>query len=383
MNRRIADIELLRGFAVLLVLFQHSDYNLIRQAGGSLRFLYDNIGGWTGVDLFFAISGFVIARDLIPRLILADSRRAILSTMFSFWIRRASRLWPSAWLWLLLILFATILFNQSGAFGALQTNLAASLAGIFNYGNFRFAAAFGRFDYGVSFPYWSLSLEEQFYLLLPLVVIIFRRRLSLLVLIFIVVAGVQIFTNRHVSLLLMVTRSDALLLGVLLAIWSRRESYAGFEPAFLSRHRWSGFFVLAILLSCLACIGSSHFIEFRFTVGIVAVISALLVFLASYDKNYLMPPNRLKQIFLWVGSRSYALYLIHIPAYFATREIWYRISPPDTAFNDAPNLVLAMTAIALVVIFSELNYRLIETPFRMRGKKLVEKIRRTQFQYQA
>ncbi|PFH08403.1 peptidoglycan/LPS O-acetylase OafA/YrhL [Collimonas sp. PA-H2] len=370
MNHRIKDIELLRGIAVLFVLFEHSRFNLFSQPFHKQELLYAYFGGWTGVDLFFAISGFVIARDLIPRL----DRHADqpFSVMLSFWVRRATRLWPSAWLWLLLILVATVGFNHSGVFGLLQTNLDATLAGVFNYGNFRLQAVFGHSEYGSSFPYWSLSLEEQFYLLLPLVAIIIRRRWLPWVLL--APAIYQLLANRHISLPLMTTRSDALLLGVLLAMWSVKDSYRRCEPTFLQNRLWLRWVVLAVLAIGLAAMGSSHFENFRFWVGCVALISIALVFIASYDKDYLMPDNPLKRVFLWCGSRSYALYLTHMPAYLASREIWYRIAPPDTIFDRTYNLRLGLTALLLLLAFSELNYRFVETPFRAYGKKLAQRV---------
>jgi peptidoglycan/LPS O-acetylase OafA/YrhL len=369
MNHRIKDIELLRGIAVIFVLVEHTRFNLFGQPNRLLEFLYTYFGGWTGVDLFFAISGFVIARDLIPRLNRSNGQQ--LSVMQVFWVRRASRLWPSAWLWLALILVATVIFNKSGVFGSLKTNLDATLAGVFNYGNFRLQEVFGRSDYGSSFPYWSLSLEEQFYLLLPVVAIVFRRWLPWVLLMPVVL---QLCANRHINLFLMTTRSDALLLGVLLAIWSGHGNYRRFEPVFLKNHLWLRWLVLALLAVGLGAMGSSRYENFRFWVGAVALLSIALVFIASYDKDYLMPDNPLKKIFLWFGSRSYALYLTHIPAYLATREIWFRIAPVDTIFDKTYNIRLALTAIVLVLIFSELNYRFVETPFRARGKKLAERI---------
>ncbi|WP_211462658.1 acyltransferase family protein [Collimonas silvisoli] len=369
MNHRIKDIELLRGIAVIFVLIEHTRFNLFGQPNRLLEFLYTYFGGWTGVDLFFAISGFVIARDLIPRL--SRSNGQAFPVMLGFWVRRASRLWPSAWLWLLLILVATVAFNKSGVFGLLKTNLDATLAGVFNYGNFRLREIFGRSEYGASFPYWSLSLEEQFYLLLPFVAIIFRRWLPWVL---VMAVLLQLSANRHISLLLMTTRSDALLLGVLLAMWSKKESYRRFEPVFLKNHLWLRWFFLAALVLGMGGIGSYRFQEFRYWIGVVALFSVALVFIASYDEDYLMPDNPLKKVFLWFGSRSYALYLTHIPAYLASREIWFRLAPVDTIFDRTYNIRLALTAIVLLLIFSELNYRFVETPFRARGKKFADRL---------
>jgi peptidoglycan/LPS O-acetylase OafA/YrhL len=369
MNHRISDIQLLRGIAVIFVLIEHSRFNLIGQPGDFLLLFYTNFGGWTGVDLFFAISGFVIARDLIPRF--QHNEGSILTTVVRFWARRATRLWPAAWLWLALILVAVVWFNQSKVFGNLGPNIDATLAGIFNYGNWRLMNVFGRAEYGVSFPYWSLSLEEQFYLLLPIVILLFRRWLP-----WVLVVGVvlQFFANRHTSLILMGTRSDALMLGVLLAMWSKHGSYRRLEPTFLENNRWLGWIALVVLVTCLGAVGSTRHETFRCWVGVIALISILLVFIGSYDKDYLMPDNPLKKIFLWFGSRSYSLYLTHIPAYFTCREIWYRIAPMNTVFDMTYNLRFTLTAMVILLIFCELTYRFVETPFRLRGKLFAEHI---------
>ena len=94
----------------------------------------------------------------------ADRRRII----FAFWLRRMWRLWPSAWLWLGLPLLGLMFFNERRAFGT----LAADFAGIFNYANICFAQILMREEIGVSFLYTSLSLEEQLYLLFPLLIVL-------------------------------------------------------------------------------------------------------------------------------------------------------------------------------------------------------------------
>ncbi len=370
MNRRIADIELLRGIAILFVLFEHTRFNLFGQPGPWLDYAYQYFGGWTGVDLFFAISGFVIARDLVPKLNHPDAAR--FPALMGFWLRRATRLWPSAWLWLGLILLANLFFNQSGAFGQLSDNLAATMAGIFNYANYRLIHTFGHTPYGASFPYWSLSLEEQFYLLLPLFILLFRRWLPYALLIPLLF---QLVSNRHINIYFMQFRSDAIILGVLLSMWATHASYSQLEPVFFKNRRWLQWIILPTLMCLLGTIGSYRFQEWRFWIGSVALISATLVWLASYDKDYLMPDIPLKRIFLWLGSRSYALYLTHIPAYFASREIWCRIAPQGTIFDHTYNTRMGLTAFCLLLIFAELNYRFIEIPFRSMGKKWAERIK--------
>src|SRR5271168_2727804 len=92
----IADIETLRAVSILLVLFAHLPAAIHSDSHAALS--RDWIQTWSGVDLFFAISGFVITRSLAP---LLDARGAAgaLPVLVGFWLRRVWRLLPAAWLW--------------------------------------------------------------------------------------------------------------------------------------------------------------------------------------------------------------------------------------------------------------------------------------------
>ena len=104
-----------------------------------------------------------------------------------------------------------------------------------------------------------------------------------------------------------------------------------------------------------------------YQVGMMATLSAILVWIASYDRNFLLAPGPLKSLLTWTGTRSYALYLWHIPAFFATREIWFRLAPDGTVFDASWTITFIATAGVLLPAIAELNYRLIEMPLRQRG----------------
>ena len=174
---KIADIELLRGMAVIFVLIEHLPLNLFPWMSGQGTRLYYYFGFWTGVDLFFAISGFVITRSLLPMLEMTSGAAAFFNATLSFWVRRAWRLLPSAWLWLAIILVLSLAFNHSHAFWSFRANLEATVAAVLDVANFRILLVYGKSEPGVAFPYWSLSLEEQFYILLPIALFFAGRRL--------------------------------------------------------------------------------------------------------------------------------------------------------------------------------------------------------------
>ncbi|HTJ63305.1 MAG TPA: acyltransferase [Alphaproteobacteria bacterium] len=375
---RIADIEVLRAIAILFVLVEHARINLYPWIWGKESWLYVYFGFWNGVDLFLAISGFVIARSLLPTLQSAKNSAEFLNATLAFWVRRIWRLLPSAWLWLAIILVCAAWFNRSYAFWGFRANFEAAVAAILDVANFRVVAIFGKQEPGAAFPYWSLSLEEQFYLLLPLVVFASRRRLPYLL---ISVAAAQLFIDRsgpiyhhRILLLLNQIRSDALCLGVLIALWSRHPTYRLFEPTGLRNRPWLGVTMLSFLVLLLAAVGSPelHILSWRF--GLVALISAVMVLIASYDRNYLFPDGSVKRILLWIGTRSYGLYLVHIPVYFGTHEIWFRLAPPGTAFSGVYFLRFTVTAAVLLVTLTELNYRFVEIPLRRRGARIAENL---------
>jgi peptidoglycan/LPS O-acetylase OafA/YrhL len=365
---RIADIEILRGFAVLFVVLHHAHGNLISWSSPGLDLLSAYFAGGFGVDLFLAISGFVIARDLLPRLSACTNAGAAWRNTLAFWVRRAWRLLPSAWFWLAVLLLEVLFFNSSGVFGSVQANIDATLAAVVQLANLRFAQTFGSSEYGASFVYWSLSLEEQFYLLLPILVLVSRRFLPYVLIVLVVL---QLFATRN--LLTVMFRSDALMLGVLLAIWSRTAFYQRMRPQLLMRLPGLGTLTLMGLSLLMGAIWSDALDVGLYKFSLIAVGSALLAWIASYDGNVLLPRGRFRSLMLWVGSRSYAIYLIHIPAFFTVREIGFRLFPgvvPDDRFF----YFFVLGAALLIIVLSELNFRWLETPLRLRGAVIAQRL---------
>ncbi len=368
MKRRIDDIEILRAFAVLLVIIEHMQINLFSWGTPTLKLFYQNFSGWSGVDLFFVISGFVIAKNLVPRLQASTSRSDYFRDVIVFWIRRFWRLIPSAWTWLLFVLLASLFLNSSGVWGTFDSNAKTVMSAFFHVANFYGAATYGESFPGAAFVYWSLSLEEQFYLVLPFLVLVSGKRLPLVLLLIVVP---QLFLQRETPLMAL-TRTDALFLGVLIAIWSHSASYLRFRPQFLLNPFFAAVAVVLALLA-LGVGGSEHLPVRDYRYGMITCVSGLLVLAASFDQDYFSRPAWLKVPLLWVGTRSYALYLLHMPCYFLTREIWYRFSPEGTHFNAAYTFEFLLTALFILILLSELNFRFIETPLRRRGLEIAQR----------
>lgn len=361
------DIELLRAIAIIFTVFQHLEY-LIFWGNSTYQSVFTVFGFWSGVDLFFCISGFVIMRSMCTQWqTLQVSRLSFFQFAMPFWVRRMWRLWPSAILWAGLPVAGAAWLNQSGAFGEMQTMIFDAMAAVFQFANFHWAGCY-HFNTNscnssgwVLLNYWSLSLEEQFYFCFPLLLFVVNQRFFPMLLAACIF--VQLPLQRGPLESLWFFRTDALLLGILIALWSGSKSYKRLEPILL-RSRWLSLLVTAALVITVAALSPPHGGE-RFTTGAIALLCGLLVWLASYDRYYVSPEQFLRQFWDWCGSRSYSLYLIHMPAYALTREIWWRTSPA------ASNTIgYVCTALFLMGTLAELNFRYLERPLRLRGRRL-------------
>lgn len=370
-NRLIADIEILRAVAVLFTIGQHLGLLLVWRDWAAVT---DRAGFWAGVDLFFCISGFVIVRSLRGGRPWAGLDWGGFGALaLPFWIRRIFRILPSAWLWLALTLAATAWFNRSGAFGPLGANLRDALSSILQLANLHWLGCL-RFGVGqcnmttwVLGAYWSLSLEEQFYVLLPIALILIPKRFLPGALA--IAALAQMLLARPLWTPLWAFRTDALLLGAALGLWEGCPSYQAAETV-LVRHRPMALALAAVGLPLLVVVPT---VGVSCSTGFLALVCAGLVFVASYGRDCILGGGGpLRGCLLWIGTRSYAIYLIHLPVFSLTREIWFRAAPPAASFDGSYTWRFLLTAAILVTVLAEANYRLIEVPLRRYGRRLAK-----------
>ncbi len=381
---RISDIEVLRAAAIVFTLCSHLVWGLLPRLGAIGHRIQSDFRFWSGVDLFFAISGFVIVSSLL-KVLEADraargsrptAGREFLHTAIPFWIRRVFRLLPTAWLWLGITLVLAATFNSHHAFGPFTDNLHEARAAFFDLANLYYFQWFAHHHlvYGVLGAFWSLSLEEQFYLLLPPLLFFVNRRLLIVGLLAAFLA--QAVTARpdgfdpvHTSLLWFV-RTDAIILGVLIAFWKSHWTYRLIEPRFLRRAPWS----LAVLATCfllLAALPASRELA-RFSTGLIAIVSGVLVLVASYDRNYILRPSRLKTVLVWLGTRSYSIYVIHAIGHAFMLECKRSLGVPE---GGVASELITLASLPFILALSELNYRLVEARFRRVGRRLAGRLK--------
>jgi peptidoglycan/LPS O-acetylase OafA/YrhL len=363
---KIHDIEVLRAFAVSFTLFGHAA-ELLFWGSPTIHWMAYSL--WTGVDLFFCISGFVIARGLLENLPSQTNWSAFINFAVPFWIKRIFRIWPSAFFWLGATLMLTLAANRSGAFGSVWTNLGDTWPAVLQVENLHYIRCL-YYKIGVCSTvdgiYWSLSLEEQFYCVFPILLFLLGRRLLIPVL-FIGIA-IQLPLSRSAVNWdpMWGVRTDALMLGILIAATRSLPLTKHLEPTFLKG--WRAIAFLGLCTSLLATLSHSLAIV-PFYTGLIAIVSAIMVFVASFDKGYTFPEGWFKQVLIYVGTRSYALYITHNPMYFLTREIASRLLP-GVEFDASYTALFVGIALPLSFGAAELTFRIIETPLRLRGRTI-------------
>ncbi len=303
--RRLGALDGLRALAVAAVVTYHLDDRILP-------------GGFLGVDVFFVLSGY-----LITSLLVAEHRRSGGIGLRDFWKRRARRLWAAAWVVLSLVAVAG-LWDVWGADrqALLPGEIFAAVAHIENY----WVLGHGGYLQQFAAPspvrhFWSLAVEEQFYLVWPLVmigglaaVVRFGRSAMWTLL---VVLGTASFTVGLVvsperAYLGTATRAIALVVGALLAWWWSATPLAAPRNASLRRvvAVWASVGALVLVVGAFTLHPHDELMA-RGGFLTIAVASAGVVGLSVI-------PGRAATVLgiaplVWIGRRSYGIYLLHWP----------------------------------------------------------------------
>ncbi|WP_339538163.1 acyltransferase family protein [Pseudomonas sp. RA_15y_Pfl2_54] len=364
------EIEYLRGIAIVMTVVTHSNLLLPFHAV-FMEKLFNVYSPWTGVDLFFCISGYVVSKAYLDYFDKSKAEGKFGVAAASFWIRRAYRLLPTAWLWVLIPLVFSIFFNQSNAFQSWFYNLRSFTAVATFSGNF--ANQYGLL-LGPNSVYWSLALEEQFYFVFPLfLLLITSTRWRVIALVGLIAAQFCLDRNAFApppAGMLFSFRLDAMMWGILLCFFTRTTLYKDIEPTVLGASLLKRFTLTVFLLYMLGAI-AGQLIATPIAVGLIAINALILVWLASYQKGYIYCPSMLSSLLQWLGSRSYALYVIHMFAYHLSTEIWSRVALKEgLMLAQGYTIQLLLTSVITMIVLSELNYRFVEVPLRRRGAEI-------------
>ena len=358
----IAGLDGLRAIAVMAVVFYHAD------------FLWAE-GGFLGVEVFFVISGY-----LITSLLLVEWLRTGRIDLKTFWVRRARRLLPAVFLLLGVVTLWSVFFLRDTLY-RLGGDIVAASTYVTNWffivRNDSYFEAFGRPP--LLRHLWSLSVEEQFYVLWPLLFSIG----------FAVVGGrTKHATIRRFRWLVIIgaigsiawmaylyvpfedpsrvyygtdTRAAGILIGIALATaWMPWRLPARVSPRSTLALRVVGWGAMAGLIVILW--RASEFSPWLYRGGIAvtsvltAAVIAVIVHPAGGFGWVLSNP-----LMNWIGKRSYGIYLWHWPIFMITRPGF------DVPWNAPVTFIIRL---ALTFGIAELSYRYVEMPIRKLGYRV-------------
>jgi peptidoglycan/LPS O-acetylase OafA/YrhL len=347
-------------------------------------------GGFLGVEVFFVISGY-----LITLLLMSEHERTGGINLTDFWIRRGRRLLPALFLMLFLLLTYTWIFRWD-ELGKLRGDLLSSVFYVTNWYQIWVGQGYAAANDFVPLRHlWSLAVEEQFYLVWPIVMLLILRRTGTrrLARVAAVLTGIALAVTIATAVLYhrgrigecsvtpgaywsidgrcidkanalylsTITRSSGLLLGAAFAmVWRPVAIMRG--PLRRANRALDvvgvvGLLVLAFLHWRLDFLTTDGADPWLFRGGFLwTAIATLMVIAAVTHRRTLVSRGLANRALLWIGTRSYGLYLFHWPIYQIIREV----------AGNVLTVTEFVVAMAITIVITEASYTLVETPIRRR-----------------
>jgi peptidoglycan/LPS O-acetylase OafA/YrhL len=335
-------VDGLRAIAVISVIFFHLDIKLFK-------------GGFIGVDVFFVISGYLISRIIFQKIEINKF------SIKEFYINRARRILP-------MLLFMMLFFFPFSYFLVpyKAIDFAESvISGIFFFSNFLFYWESGYFGEALKFkPFihiWSLSVEEQFYLLFPILALILARKFKLLLffIFFIFILSLitsEFFSNQfpNANFFLGLTRAWEIIVGIFFLIIEKNKII---KSNFVKSNLSISAFIILIF--------SFYYFERDHNLPNTKLLLPLLCtgILIIYGKENLIVKKILTNyVMMLLGLMSFSLYLWHQPILAFIHN--YDLFKIDFFF--------IITFLSLIIVVSYMSWKFIEIPFR--DKKIIKNI---------
>jgi peptidoglycan/LPS O-acetylase OafA/YrhL len=361
-NRHVPSLDGVRGVAILMVLLIHLElFRAVPGTSTTMLHVRDLFwAGWRGVDLFFVLSGFLITGILLDAI---GTRRYF----YTFYMRRVLRIFPLYYFALIVAFAATLMIVPRLRISIPRDSLPTWwgwFSYLFYFQNWRLPdALLGHF--------WSLGVEEQFYLMWPICVYCLSRRqlLRLCAVAFGVCFGVRFLLvqqNPYGSALLMTNtfaRMDTLLVGAFCALAVR-------DPRLLNRVRPMLPYI-AIISSCgmVAIDFVAHEIRSRayytqsFGYSLLALgFGTLVLWAYLHAGTGTILDKSLQQVWLRkLGKYSYGIYVYHHPVFLVGSAVFTGVK---VAGHDViPSIPYCVGIVAASVLVARASYAILERPF--------------------
>lgn len=350
-SQKRVDIQVMRGVAVLAVLLFHGNESWFSN-------------GYLGVDVFFVISGFVVT-PLLARVFLQETPTKLFSALKSFYRRRFYRLAPALGTTLigsafLILSLGPVLDHERFAKQGLSTLLLLGNIGAYHYSGG---------DYFAPNPNplvhtWSLSAEEQIYLVLPLIFVIFgllrKFRSKNFFKVLIIAVGLAAYA-LDASLIAfpdflhhfgITNVSQFEFYSPISRLWEFCIGGGAYFAAMRVpkiKSRWISLIATLILAGIL-------FLPVTLD-GFQGLIVCTLTALTLHFRVLELLPEKANAVMEWLGDRSYSTYLVHMPIVYVAHF--------STLFVDVPGWFMTTTATVIAIYCGSLSYRHIEQRFRI------------------
>lgn len=345
----IKQLDSLRAIAVIMVIISH--WAPIGSYARNLSL------GAIGVDVFFVLSGFLISKILLDqrnKIELNEGNRILV--MKDFYIRRSLRIFPIYYL----TIFTLYYLSEHT-----ETNIASAFGYFFTYTSNFYFFKIQSWD-GMISHLWSLSVEEQFYLILPWFIIFCNRKYILHVIIGFIIIGVAsqyVLGNVKMGSILTFSCFDAFGFGALLA-W-----FFTYRTSLLKKFV---LFLLGITIPCICIYKLGHFyghnlFPLRTLTSLISVIVICYILIYHNRESLRFKIILNNKVLIFLGKISYGLYLYHnlMPALVSSKTIIklnYTFFS-STFIKDYRNYLEIIEQSLLLLFLSWLSFKLIEKPF--------------------
>jgi peptidoglycan/LPS O-acetylase OafA/YrhL len=333
-----AEIDGLRALAVVPVILFHMGFEIFS-------------GGYVGVDVFFVISGFLITTIILREM--GDGTFSITS----FYERRARRILPALFFVIIVsTVFSFLILSPAQLQNYFDSVIATSTywSNIYFWQNLNYFS--GSADLQPLLHTWSLSIEEQYYVIYPFFLLLCWRLgktsiLVILVVVFIVSFGIAQWGSNnypHANFYLLVTRGWELLVGAFVAFYLSKNSTV--RETNLTAQIAS---LIGILLVMFSVFYFGRDTPFPSAYTLVPTIGTALIILFAIDGTLVNSLLRIRFLVI-IGLASYSAYLWHQPILAFSRHLGISTTDVGTIFAVG----------TLIIALSFISYRYVETPFR-------------------
>ncbi|MBC2251903.1 acetyltransferase [Listeria welshimeri] len=352
-RKYVPSIDGLRALAVIAVIAYHLNFSWAK-------------GGFIGVDIFFVLSGY-----LITNILLTQWEKNQTLQLKQFWLRRFRRLIPAAYVMIVVVVIFSVLFHSE----ILKNLRGDAIASFFYVSNWWFIFHnVSYFDsFGMPSPLknlWSLAIEEQFYLIWPVFLLVFLRWVKNPKLLLKIVIGLGLLSAIWMTILYVPgtdpsrvyygtdTRLFDLLSGCALAfVWPFNRLSPNIPKRSKAALNIAG--TISILFFFLITALVSEYQPFLYRGGLlfVAIMGVVMIATIAHPASYLSKIFSFKPL-RWIGTRSYGIYLWHYPIITLTTPVLE---------IGQPSIWRSILQVAATFTIAELSFRYIETPIRKNG----------------